>query len=259
MRSGKTALVTGASAGIGKELAELCAADGHDLVLVARRQERLVELADALRERHGVASLVIAEDLADPAAPARIFAAVEGTPIDVLINNAGFGTNGVFHELDAAREIEMVQVNVTALVHLTRLFLPGMVERGWGRVLNVGSSAGFQPGPFMATYYASKAFVNHFTEALATELRGTGVTATVSCPGPVSTEFGAIAGNDQSRLFKSMSVETPGVIARQAYKAMGAGRPMIVHGAMSKVAVQSLRISPRAVVRRLAASLNRRV
>lgn len=257
MGSGRTALITGASAGIGKELAELCAADGHDLVLVARRRERLVELATTLQERHGVASLILAEDLEDPAAPARIVAAVEGTPIDILINNAGFGSNGAFHTLDAARELAMVQVNVAALVHLTRLLLPGMVERGWGRVLNLGSTAGFQPGPFMATYYATKAFVNHFSEALSAELAGTGVAVTVSCPGPVATEFSGIAGNDQSRLFKAMSVATPDVIAAHAYRAMLAGRPVIVHGALGKVALQSLRLSPRALTRRLAAKLNR--
>jgi short-subunit dehydrogenase len=257
MESRRTALVTGASAGIGKEIAELCAADGHGLVLVARRRERLDELAGELRERHGVPCRVIAEDLGDPQAAPRIHAELAGTPIDILVNNAGFGSNGAFHTLDARRELEMVQVNVTSLVHLTHLFLPAMVERGWGRVLNVGSTAGFQPGPFMATYYASKAFVNSFTEALWTELRGTGVTATVSCPGPVATEFAGIAGNDHSKLFKSASVATPDVIAKQAYSAMMKGRPLVVHGALGKVALQSLRFTPRAMTRKVAASLNR--
>src|SRR5258705_1117878 len=159
---GKMALVTGASAGLGTELAKLFAKDGHDVVLVARRRERLDALADELGKAHGVRAHVIAADLADPAAPARIFAETEakGLAIEFLVNNAGLGSNGACVELPAQREMEQIQVNVVALAHLTRLYLPGMVARGSGRVLNLGSTAGFQPGPFMATYYATKAFVN---------------------------------------------------------------------------------------------------
>jgi len=150
----------------------------------------------------------------------------------------------------------MIAVNVSALVHLSRLVLPQMIERGFGRILNVGSLAGFQPGPFMATYYASKAFVNHFSEALSVELEGTGVSVTVSCPGPVQTEFGAIAGNDKSNMFKG-GAASAAAIARHAYDAMTKGRRMAIPGVKHKLMVQALRVSPRAVVNRIAARMNK--
>lgn len=255
---GKTALVTGASAGLGIEYAKLFAAAGHDPVLVARRADRLEQLAGELRASHGVRPRVMAYDLSEPAAPQRIFDELsrEGVEVEYLVNNAGFGTSGAFAELDAKRELEMVQLNVTALVHLTRLFVPGMIARKSGRVLNVGSTAGFQPGPFMAVYYASKAFVNSFTEALAYELRGTGVTATVSCPGATATEFASLAGNDRSKLFKGGAADAASV-AREGFDAMMAGRPMVVHGWRNKTAVQALRLSPRSTVLAIAASLNK--
>lgn len=254
----KTALVTGASAGLGVELARLFAADGHDLVLVARRRERLLALAEELRAAHQVEAHVIAADLARTDAPGRIVAELEarGTRIDTLVNNAGFGSNGPFAENDASREFEMVEVNVTALVKLTRLLLPGMLARRSGRILNLGSTAGFQPGPYMAVYYASKAFVSSFSEALWFELRGSGVTVTVSCPGPVATEFASIAGNDRARLFGAR-VASPERIAREAYRAMLEGRPMIVHGLRYKLMRQLVRLSPGVAVRAVAARLNR--
>ncbi len=253
-----TALITGASAGIGKELCKLFAADGHDLVLVARRRDRLEELAGELRAAHGVAVLVIDADLAEPSSPGRIHAELEREAVEVefLVNCAGFGTSGAFVEQELERQLAEIQVNVVSLVNLTRLLLPGMIARGSGRILNIGSTAGFQPGPYMAIYYATKAFVNHFTEGLAYELAGTGVTATVSCPGATDTEFGAVAGNDKSRLFQMGAQDAPSV-ARQAYRAMLAGRPLIVHGLKNKLGVQALRVSPRSVVRSMAASLNR--
>jgi short-subunit dehydrogenase len=252
------ALVTGASAGLGLEYAKLFAADGHDVVLVARRRDRLEALAAELREKHRVQAHVIDVDLAEAGAPERVVAEVQrlGLAVEYLVNNAGFGTSGAFADLDAGREIAMVQVNVTALVALTRAFLPGMVERGRGRILNIGSTAGFQPGPFMATYYASKAFVNSFTEALWYELKGTGVTATVSCPGATATEFAGLAGNDASRLFR-MGAASAEEVARQGYRAMLAGKPMLVHGAKNKIAAFSVRFSPRGILRAVAASLNR--
>lgn len=253
-----TALITGASAGIGRELSRLFAADGHNLVLVARRRERLVELAEELGAAYGITPLVIDADLADPSSPGRIHAELEraGVEVEFLVNCAGFGTSGAFVEQELARQIAEIQVNVVSLMTLTRLLLPGMIARGSGRILNIGSTAGFQPGPYMAVYYATKAFVNHFTEALGFELDGTGVTATVSCPGATDTEFGAVAGNEKSRLFRMGAQDAPGV-AKQAYRAMLAGRPVIVHGLKNKLGVQALRVSPRAVVRSMAASLNR--
>jgi short-subunit dehydrogenase len=253
----KTALITGASAGLGLELAQLFAADKHDVVLVARRRDQLEALATRLAAERGVIAGVIAADLADPGAPQRIVDELKrrGTEIDYLVNNAGFGTNGKFVERDLLRELAMVQVNVTSLVHLTGLLLPGMVARGSGRILNLGSTAGFQPGPFMSVYYATKAFVISFTEALNYELRGTGVTATVSCPGATATEFGRIAGNEASTLFKMGVMKAPEV-AKDAYRAMMAGKGEVIHGLFNKFLIMGQRLLPRAAVRATAARLN---
>lgn len=253
----KTALITGASSGLGLELAQLFAADKHDVVLVARRREQLEALATRLAAERGVVAGVISADLADPGAPQRIVDELKrrGTEIEFLVNNAGFGTTGRFVERDLLRELAMVQVNVTALVHLTGLLLPPMVARGSGRVLNLGSTAGFQPGPFMSVYYATKAFVNSFTEALAYELRGTGVTATVSCPGATATEFGRIAGNDRSPLFR-MGAMSATEVAAHAYKAMMSAKVVAIPGARNRILLQGQRLLPRGAVRAVAARLN---
>jgi len=257
MTTAGTALITGASAGLGAEYAKLFAADKHDLVLVARRRDRLETLASQLEQTHGIRARVIAQDLATAEGPARVVEEVkrQGVELEFLVNNAGFGTSGPFAELDLKRELEMVQVNVAAVVALTHAFLPGMLSRKRGRILNIGSTAGFQPGPFMAVYYASKAFVNSFTEALWYELRGTGVTATVSCPGATATEFAGLAGNEGSRLFR-MGTARAEVVAREGYRAMMAGKAMVIHGLKNKLGVELLRISPRAAARAVAASLN---
>lgn len=252
----KTAIITGASAGLGAHFAELFAKDGHNVALVARRKDKLEELTKRLQSSYSIEAKALAFDLADPKAPQQIFDAVAGDEVEFLVNNAGFGTNGAFAELDISREMEMVQVNVSSLMHLTRLFLPKMLERKAGRILNIGSTAGFQSGPFMATYYATKAFVNHFTEALWFELKDTGVTATVSCPGATATEFAEVAGNGKSALFKA-GVADAATVAKEAYQAMLAGKPMIVHGIKNKLFMQTLRVSPRAMVRAVAAKLNR--
>jgi short-subunit dehydrogenase len=253
------ALITGASAGLGTEFAKLFARDKHDLVLVARRRDRLDALGQELTAAHGVRSTSLAADLMDPAAPGGVLAELErqGLAVDFLVNNAGFGTSGKFWELDAARERGMLEVNCTALVALTRALLPGMVARGRGRVLNIGSTAGFQPGPYMAGYYASKAFVNTFSEALAFELQGTGVTATLSCPGATATEFAAVAGNDRSRLF-ALGAMTAEEVAREAYQAMHAGRPRVVHGFKNKLSAWTVGLTPRGLVTSIAARLNQR-
>ena len=254
---GKTALITGASSGLGLELARLFARDGHDLVVVARRRDHLEALATRLAAEHGVAARVLAEDLADPIAPRRIFEELQGrrVEIDFLVNSAGFGMNGPFVDGDLGRQLAMVQVNATALMHLTRLVLPGMIARRSGRILNLGSTAGFQPGPGMTIYYATKAFVNSFTEGLAHELRGTGVTATVSCPGATATEFGKIAGNEESRLFHMGTTPAAGVAAH-AYRAMMAGKVMALPGWRAKLGLQMLRLGSRAKVRAVTARLN---
>ncbi len=204
-----TALVTGASSGIGEDLARLFAADGHNLVLVARGGERLHALAGELRDRKRIAASVIVADLSDPASPDRIARELveNGQQIDVLVNNAGFGQYGMFAKVDPVELGRLLQVNVSALTLLTRLLLPGMLSRRSGRVLNVASTAAFQPGPLMAPYYASKAYVLSLSEALAEETRGTGVTVTCLCPGPTTTRFQARAGMQKSKLFKMLSTD----------------------------------------------------
>jgi short-subunit dehydrogenase len=239
-----TALITGASAGLGAELAKLCAAGGYDVVLVARSAARLAELADSLARDCGVAARPLVADLADPAAPAEIFAQVSATPVDLLINNAGFGLRGAFAETDWAAESRLLQVNVAALAHLTKLFLPAMVRRGAGRILNVASTAAFVPGPFMAMYYASKAFVLSFSEALANEVEGTGVSVTVLCPGPTRTGFAEAAGIAGSKLFGGPTMEAAEV-ARQGYDAMMAGKTSVIAGARNRWMMRGARLLPR--------------
>lgn len=253
------ALVTGASSGIGKELARCFAGGGHGVVLVARRLPLLEALASELGARHGQKMWPVACDLSSPAGVERLLAELDerGLEIDFLVNNAGFGSTGAFALSPLERETAMAEVNVTAVVHLTRALLPGMLARRSGRILNVGSTAGFQPGPYMATYYASKAFVNHFSEALFEELRGTGVTVTVSCPGPTQTEFGEVSGVSNANLFRRFPVASAEQVAREAYEALFAGRAVVVHGFLNRVGVVLVRFGWRSLVRRVMAFLNR--
>lgn len=255
----RTALITGASAGIGRELAKMFAADGHNVVIVARRRDRLEELAAQITAAHGVEVHVEEADLADPAAPEDLYRRLQqaNIAVDFLVNNAGFGTNGVFWELPAQREVDQIQVNVTALTHLTRLFLPQMVERKFGRILNIASTAGFQAGPYMAVYYATKAFVVSFTEGIAHELAGTGVTATAHCPGATESEFAAAAGNDKSALFQKGAVAGTVEVARDAYQAMHQGKVVAVHGAMNAVGTFMTRFAPRKTLAAVAGKLNK--
>lgn len=257
-RGTTTALVTGASMGIGLELAHVFAENGHSLVLVARSEEKLKSLAAELEGRHGVNVRVVPADLGSAAAAERVFESVtaDGVVVDYLVNNAGFGTAGPFLDTDVGREIEMVQVNVVALTHLTHLFARGMVSRRRGGILNIASTAGFQPGPNMAVYYATKAYVVSFSEALAVELRSSGVSVTAYCPGPVATEFARTAGNAESLLFKRFAVATPRSVAEGAYRALRGGRVLAIHGFLNWLAIESVRFSPRAMVRRLVGVLN---
>ncbi|MFM8274090.1 MAG: SDR family NAD(P)-dependent oxidoreductase [Gemmata sp.] len=242
------ALVTGASAGIGVELARLLAAD-HDLVLTARRTEQLQALATEL-EKRGAKCHVFPADLARADAPRKLFDAIEsaGLRIDVLVNNAGFGDLGPFAQADQAKLLRMIQLNVAALTELTGLYLPGFVARSAGRILNVGSIAGFQGGPYMAVYYATKAYVNSFSEALHTELRGTGVTVTVLCPGPVATEFAAVSGMHVTRVFSAGQAMGAGPVALAGLRAMRAGTRMVVPGWRNRLMLFLARLMPRGTV-----------
>lgn len=242
----KTALVTGASSGIGAELARIHAQRGGTLVLVARRRDRLEALKAELERAHGVTAQVIAKDLTDPEAAGQIHDELvsRGVQVDYLINNAGFGNGGFFHEQDWAKNEAMIMVNVLALAALTRQFVPDMIARGGGRILNVASMAGFLPGPLQAIYYATKAFVVSFSEALDNELCRTGVTVTALCPGPVDTEFIEQANLRKAKGF-ARTVSAVGV-AQTGYDAMLAGKPIIVPGIVNKVIIHFLlRMTPR--------------
>jgi len=251
----EVALVTGASAGIGREFARQLAARGHGLLLVARRTDRLNELAREIEAAHSIRPHVLPADLAEPGAPEAVlaFAREHDLDINILVNNAGFGARGRFAELECPNQLNMIGVNVTALVHLTRLVLPAMLERGKGRVLNVASTAAFVPGPYMAVYYASKAFVLSFSEALLEETRGSGVTVSCLCPGPVATEFGEISGLASSRVFDHPVPVEPVVGA--AIRGMERGKDRIVPGLMLRISTFFLRLTPRGVPRRVVARL----
>ncbi|MFP2925600.1 SDR family NAD(P)-dependent oxidoreductase [Pyxidicoccus sp. 3LG] len=256
--SRKVALITGASAGLGEQFAECFARDGHDVILVARGAARLEALAARLEQAYKVTAHVFPADLGRPDAPQQLFEAVraKGLAVEFLVNNAGFGSAGPFLEQDVAREAEMVEVNCTALLKLTHLFARPMRERGSGRILNVASTAGFQPGPYMATYYATKAFVMSLSEALAYELKGTGVTVTCHCPGATHTEFAQRAGNDKSRLFQRSGVAKASDVAAHAYAVMKRGQVLAVHGLLNKLGAVMVRFGPRSAVRAIAANLN---
>ncbi|HXI98730.1 MAG TPA: SDR family oxidoreductase [Gemmatimonadaceae bacterium] len=253
----RTALITGASSGIGLDLARLFAADKWDVALVARTEPKLGELASQLEKEHGITAHVVAADLARPEAPTEIVKTLSdrGIAIEALVNNAGFGLSGEFVKTDLTAEMEMIQVNVTALTHLTKLVLPPMVERKRGAILNVASTAAFQPGPLMAVYYATKAYVLSFSEAIADELRDTGVTVTALCPGPTETGFASAANMEGSRLFRMTRPARSSDVARTGYEAMKRGARVVVPGMKNKLLTQSVRISPRrlvtAIVRRM--------
>jgi len=253
-----TCLITGASSGLGERFARLAAADTSDVVLVARTAEKLNTLGERLTREHGVRAIVIPRDLSDPASAESIVSELgdRGVQIDVLINNAGFGTWGPFVETSPDEEHRMITVNILSLTLLTKRLLPGMVARRRGRVMNVASTAAFQPGPLMAVYYASKAYVLSLSEALANEVEGTGVTITCLCPGPTATGFQARAQMGRSRLFRAMSVMDADRVAREGYDGMNAGRAVVIPGLMNKVTAQANRITPRAVVRKIVRRLN---
>jgi short-subunit dehydrogenase len=245
----KRALVTGASSGFGLAFAELFARDGWDLVLVARSEERLNALAADLRARFKVEASVFVHDLAQPGSAERFFESVSaaGLTIDALVNNAGFATSGFFSEIPLADEREEIALNVLTLTELTKLFLPQMLARRFGRILNVSSTAAFQPGPLMAVYCATKAYVLSFSEAVSNELAGSGVSMTCFCPGATETGFAARAGMAESALFKRKVPDAMSV-ARAGYRALLAGKRLEIPGALNLAGTIFPRILPRALV-----------
>jgi uncharacterized protein len=241
-----TALITGASSGIGLELARVFAREGYSLVLVARNQKRLQEIAQELRP---VETQVIAKDLSVSGAAEEIHSKVP--KVDVLVNNAGFGVFGKFVERGLAEELNMMQLNMTALVALTRLYLPAMIAAGNGKIMNLASTASFQPGPLMAIYFATKAFVLSFSEAIANELQGTGVTVTALCPGPTASDFQERAKMQNSGLVKGKKMMDSRTVAETGYRGLMAGKTVVIPGLGNKLLTQSIRVSPRSMVAKI--------
>jgi len=254
----ETVLITGASSGIGLELAKCFAADGCRLILVARNTEALESLAKELRQAHQIEVRVLTADLSRPETPRRIFEELRSANIsvDVLVNNAGFGANGAFAEIALPRQLEMLQVNITSLTELTGLFLPGMIQRKSGGILNVGSVAGFMPGPGMTVYFATKAFVLSFTEALAEELLGTGLNVSVLCPGATESNFSNVARGTKSRQIKTPKM-TSEAVAILGHRAFRNGKVIAVTGIQNRIFVFLNRILPRALPRKLVKFYNR--
>ena len=246
----KAALITGASNGIGFEMAKIFAVKDINLVLVARRKDKLDELKRELEAKHKVWVYTIGKDLALPGATKEIFDEVKANSlsIDYLVNNAGFGDFGPFAESDWNKQEQMINLNITTLAHFTRLFLPDMICRGGGKILNVASTASFQPGPMMSVYYATKAFVLSFSEAVNDEVRKNGITITALCPGPTKSGFQGAAAMEGSKLLERIDLATSKEVAEYGYKAMMKGRAVAIHGFKNSIMANSVRFAPRALV-----------
>ncbi|MGE5086695.1 MAG: SDR family NAD(P)-dependent oxidoreductase [Bacillota bacterium] len=246
-------LITGASSGIGYEFAKVFAERGHHLILVARSRDVLEKLAEELHKAFKVTVQVVVADLSLDEECLKVYRTCQENEwaVENLVNNAGLGDNEAFVDSDWKKQEQQIHLNVSALVRLTHLFLPAIVKQRRGGVLNVASTAAFQAGPFMAVYYATKAFVLSFSEALSEELRGTGVTVTALCPGPTESKFQKVAGLDDAKLFEVLHIPTSRVVAEYGYKSFRLGKRVAIHGLMNKLGVQLLRISPRFLVVRI--------
>jgi short-subunit dehydrogenase len=258
MINSETVLITGASSGIGLELAKCFATDGCRLILVARNRDALEKLAEELRAKNKIEAIVLPANLSLPETQKRIFEKLSAQKIsvDVLVNNAGFGAHGAFLEMSLPRQLEMLQVNIAALTELTGLFLPGMIQRKRGGILNVGSVAGFLPGPGMAVYYATKAFVLSFTEALSEELLGTGLMVSVLCPGPTESNFGNVARGQKVRQMKTSKMSAE-VVAQYGHRAFRNGKVIAIPGVQNKVFIFLNRFAPRWIPRKVINFYNR--
>jgi len=247
-------LITGASSGIGLEFAKVFAENGKNLVLVARSEKKLTDLKNELEKKHSIQVHVITTDLSTETGATELVSKIRSQNLEIenLINNAGVGLAGSFAtQTDWKKEKEMLQVNVVALTELCKAFLPEMVKRASGKILNVASTAAFQPGPLMAIYYATKAYVLHFSEAIAEELAGTGVTVTALCPGATESNFSNVAAMDSSRLFKDKKLPTSAEVARFGYDSLMSGKRVAIHGLKNYLLAQTVRVSPRNVVSKI--------
>ena len=249
------ALITGASAGIGHELAKVFAANKFNLILVARNESRLKQVADELRTSHGIETKILVKDLSVPSAPQEIFDALRDTPVSVLVNNAGFGWRGPFAEGDLRQNtLDMMHVNMDSLVALTRLFLPSMLARKSGRIMNVASTAAFQPGPFSNIYFATKAFVFSFSTALSEELAGTGVTVSALCPGTTRTEFFERAGMQTFK--RDLVMMDADVVAQIGYNGLMRGKRIVIPGVLNKITARLAPCLPTRFTARIVRKIN---
>ncbi len=260
-RINQTALITGASSGIGYELARIFAEHGYDLVLVSRNESALHIYAAELSKHHGISAKVIGKDLSLSSAPFEISDQLkrENIFVDILVNNAGAGIYGPFLKTDLSLEIRILELNIVALTALTKLFLDEMIKKKKGKILNVASTAAFLPGPLMAVYYASKAYVLSFSEALSRELKGSGVTVTALCPGPTQTAFQKNAGLSGVRLLKKSVMIDAGSVARDGFEGLMKGKTIVVSGFLNKILVFSVRFLPRDFITAIALFLQKKL
>ncbi len=256
-----TTLITGASSGIGLELARVAASQGDDLILVARSRSKLETLAAELMKAHSVKVHIIEKDLSLPSAPREVFTEVNklGIKVDHLINNAGFGNFWKFSETDYEKESQMIDLNMKSLTQMTKLFLPNMIEGTYGRIMNLASTAAFQPGPGMAVYFATKAYVLSFSEAISEELLSTWVTVTALCPGPTESGFAAVSHMDSSKLFQWRKLPTSREVAEYGYRAMMRGQVVAIHGCINWILAESVRFTPRFLIRKIVWSMQKKV
>lgn len=257
----KTALITGASSGIGLELSKIAASKGIDLVLVARDKPRLDKLKIALEKHCGVSVYVIGKDLSQPNAAQDVYNETkqQNIQIDYLINNAGFGDFGMFYETDLHKELQMINLNIATLTQFTKLYLIDMVKRKNGRIMNLASTAAFQPGPGMAVYYATKAYVLSFSEAIGNEVFDKGITVTALCPGMTQSGFQAAAHLEESKLVKGRKLPTSKEVAMYGFDAMMKGKSVAIHGFVNGLMANAIRFIPRALVVKLARKIQEKV
>lgn len=243
-------IITGASSGIGMELAKIFAKNNHHLLLVARSEDKLKSLAEELRSKHKVEVKLLALDLSNYSAAKEIFNYCEKENLNVthLVNNAGFGDFGFFVNSSWPKQEQMINLNITTLTYLTHLFLPAMVKNKSGKILNVASTAAFQPGPTMSVYYATKAYVLHFSEAIANEMEDTGVSVTALCPGATESGFQTLAAMEESKLVKNKKLPSSEEVANYGYQAMLKGKKVAIHGTMNYIMANSIRFTPRNLV-----------
>ena len=254
----KTVLITGASSGIGLEFSHIFAKNYYRVILVARDKDKLRALQKELHEKYGVEVVIVPKDLALTSAAEQVYTALKqaNIEVDILVNNAGFGAYGKFSDIEPQRELEMINVNITSLTLLTKIFLKDMIERKHGKILNVASTASFVPGPMMTVYYATKAYVLSFSEALAEELSGTGITVTTLCPGPTQSGFQKAANIEDSRLFKNKKIPTSKEVAEYGYDALMKGRRVAIHGTANKMMIQAIKFAPRKIITKIVKDMN---